>query len=149
MNTDKIASELEGKSRETGQAEDRTESLRGMLTEQRRTLTGEIDELLAAHRSELLIHGEQWVADTGDLSIQDAMGDQQLSFLEVRNQMRNQVDEALRRLEEGAYGLCEDCERPIAAERLKAVPFARRCVECQRNVEVIEQIEKEPDREEL
>lgn len=77
------------------------------------------------------------------------MGDQQLSLLEVRNRMRNQVDDALRRLDEGAYGHCEDCGRPIAPERLRAVPFARRCVECERNAEVIEQIVKEPDREEI
>ena len=53
------------------------------------------------------------------------MGDQQLSLLEVRNRMRNQVDEALRLLDEGAHGLCEDCGRPIAPERLKVVPLAR------------------------
>jgi len=71
------------------------------------------------------------------------MRDQQLSLLEVRNRMRNQVDDALRLLDEGAHGLCEDCGRPIAPERLKVVPLARRCVECERNAEVIEQIEKE------
>jgi DnaK suppressor protein len=149
MNTNKMASKLASESREEGKAGDRTESLRAMLMEQRRTLTSEIDELLAKHRRELLTQREQSVADTGDMSSLDEMGDQQLSLLEVRNRMRNQVDEALRRLDEGTYGLCEDCGRPIAPERLKAIPFARRCVECQRNAEVIEQIEKEPDREEI
>ncbi|WP_229071020.1 TraR/DksA C4-type zinc finger protein [Actinoplanes sp. DH11] len=41
-----------------------------------------------------------------------------------------EVDDALHRVEAGAYGTCEGCGRPIAAERLAARPFARRCVAC-------------------
>jgi len=129
--------------------DDRKESLRTMLLERRQVLTREIDDLIAKHRSDQLTQREQSVSDTGDLSLQDSTGEQQISILEVRNRMRNQIDEALRRLNEGTYGICEDCGRPITPERLKAVPFARRCVECQRKAEVIERIEKEPDREEV
>ena len=120
-----------------------------MLLERRQELTRQIDELLARHRTEQLVQRDQSVADTGDMSLQDSTGEQQISILEVRTRMRNQIDEALHRLDEGAYGICEDCGRPISPERLKAVPFARRCVECQRQAEVIEEIEKEPDRKEV
>jgi len=41
-----------------------------------------------------------------------------------------EVDDALRRVDAGTYGACEGCGRPIAAERLAARPFARRCVTC-------------------
>lgn len=129
--------------------DDRKESLRTMLLERRNVLTREIDDLIQRHRTDQLTQREQSVADTGDMSLQDSTGEQQISILEVRNRMRNQIDEALRRLNEGTYGICEDCGRPISPERLKAVPFARRCVECQRKAEVIERIEKEPDREEI
>ena len=129
--------------------DERKDSLRTMLLERRNVLTREINELLARHRTDQLIQREQSVADTGDMSLQDSTGEQQISILEVRNRMRNQIDEALRRLNEGTYGICEDCGRLVSPERLKAVPFARRCVECQRQAEVIERIEKEPDREEL
>jgi DnaK suppressor protein len=128
---------------------DRNASLKTMLLERRQTLTREIDELIARHRSDQLLQREQSVADTGDRSLQDSTGEQQISILEVRNRMRNQIDEALRRLEDGTYGTCEDCTREINPERLKAMPFARRCVECQQKAEVIEQIEKGPDREEI
>jgi DnaK suppressor protein len=128
---------------------DRHTSLKTMLLERRQTLTREIDELIARHRSDQLLQREQSVADTGDRSLQDSTGEQQISILEVRNRMRNQIDEALRRLEDGTYGTCEDCTREINPERLKAMPFARRCVECQQKAEVIEQIEKGPDREEI
>ena len=128
---------------------DRKTSLKTMLLERRQTLTREIDELIARHRSDQLLQREQSVADTGDRSLQDSTGEQQISILEVRNRMRNQIDEALRRLEDGTYGTCEDCSRQINPERLKAMPFARRCVECQQKAEVIEQIEKGPDREKI
>ena len=38
-----------------------------------------------------------------------------------------QIDQALARMEAGAYGLCEECEEPIAIERLKVLPFTRLC----------------------
>lgn len=41
------------------------------------------------------------------------------------------IEEALRRIEEGAYGLCQDCDGEISAKRLAAVPWARRCIVCQ------------------
>jgi len=52
---------------------------------------------------------------------------------------REQIDEALLRLADGTYGICEDCGREISERRLKAVPFARRCIECQEKTEAIEQ----------
>jgi DnaK suppressor protein len=129
--------------------DDRNTSLRTMLLDRRQVLTREIDELIARHRSDQLLQREQSVADSGDMSLHDSTGEQQISILEVKNRTRNQIDEALRRLQDGTYGTCEDCTRKISPERLKAMPFARRCVECQQKAEVIEQIEKEPDREQI
>ena len=45
------------------------------------------------------------------------------------------VEDALRRLRRGTYGICEDCGHPIAKERLEVLPQAARCVECQRREE--------------
>jgi DnaK suppressor protein len=41
------------------------------------------------------------------------------------------IDQALERIEEGTYGICENCEGEITSERLKAMPFTRLCVQCQ------------------
>ena len=41
-----------------------------------------------------------------------------------------EVDDALRRVDEKTYGICERCGQPIAAERLAARPFARWCIKC-------------------
>ena len=43
-----------------------------------------------------------------------------------------QIDEALKRLDEGAYGLCQSCGQVISMSRLKAVPYTSMCIECQR-----------------
>ena len=42
-----------------------------------------------------------------------------------------ELDDALKRIEEGTYGICEDCKTVIAKKRLAAVPYARLCVKCQ------------------
>lgn len=42
------------------------------------------------------------------------------------------VEQALRRVEDGTYGLCERCGKPISEARLEAMPTARRCLECAR-----------------
>ena len=130
-------------------SEGRTERLRQLLLARRQEIQQQIDELLAQHRADQIQLREESVADTEDLSTRDSVSHQQLSILEVRNQMRLQVEAALQRLDEGTYGLCEDCRQPINEERLKAMPFARRCIDCQRHAELLEQIEKKEDREDL
>ena len=42
------------------------------------------------------------------------------------------VDEALARLDEGSFGTCVRCGQPIAPERLEALPWAARCIDCER-----------------
>ena len=45
-----------------------------------------------------------------------------------------QIDAALRRIEDGTYGTCEVCGKPIGADRLRAIPWAKLCIEDQRRV---------------
>lgn len=54
-----------------------------------------------------------------------------------REKIRN-IDEALTRLDEGEYGICEDCEEEIPLGRLKAMPFARLCVKCKADLEKLQ-----------
>ena len=46
-----------------------------------------------------------------------------------------QIDEALKRLDEGAYGTCQECDKPISLSRLRAVPYTSQCIACQRTTE--------------
>ncbi len=58
-----------------------------------------------------------------------------VSLLESEEQALEEVAAALERLEAGTFGACEQCQKPIAAERLEAVPYARLCIDCARQVE--------------
>jgi len=48
------------------------------------------------------------------------------------------IDEALLRINEGEYGICEECEEEIPLGRLKAMPFARHCVKCKSDLEKLQ-----------
>ncbi len=63
--------------------------------------------------------------------------------LDTKARTYQQIREALRKLEEGGYGICEDCQEPISPRRLDAVPWAPLCVACQTEAEQIER-EAEP-----
>jgi RNA polymerase-binding protein DksA len=63
----------------------------------------------------------QVFAQQRDLALRDR-ADQQLAL----------VDEALARLDDGTFGTCVRCGRPVGAERLEALPWAARCIDCQR-----------------
>ena len=54
-----------------------------------------------------------------------------------REKLRH-IDEALMKIEEGEYGICEECEEEIPVGRLKVVPFARYCVRCKADIEKLQ-----------
>ena len=58
-----------------------------------------------------------------------------LSLLENDNQRLEEVGAALQRIEQGRFGRCEECGGAIPIERLRAVPYARLCIECARDAE--------------
>jgi RNA polymerase-binding transcription factor len=54
-----------------------------------------------------------------------------------REKLRH-IDEALLKIEDGEYGICEECEEDIPLGRLKIVPFARYCVKCKADLEKLQ-----------
>ena len=69
--------------------------------------------------------------DTYDVASEER--DREISFL-LTDRGREKlaaIEQALERIEEKSYGICESCEEEIATERLKAMPFTRLCVQCQ------------------
>ncbi len=55
-----------------------------------------------------------------------------LALRDHNQQHLGAVDAALARLDAGTYGSCTSCRKPIAAERLEALPWAALCIDCQR-----------------
>jgi len=54
-----------------------------------------------------------------------------LSLVSSERKILFELGTALKKIEDGSYGICEDCQSPIARSRLKAIPYARLCVKCQ------------------
>ena len=59
-----------------------------------------------------------------------------------KSETLKKINEALRRLEEGTYGNCFECGEEIAQARLRALPFAVRCKDCEEARETAEQRER-------
>ena len=98
-----------------------------------------IAALLRQGRRELLAEYEQCEAELDGAADADPDEEGTLeqtcsSAVDILGHLRAEIrefDDALERLKEGQYGLCADCGAPIPAERLKALPTARRCMSCQ------------------
>ena len=58
-----------------------------------------------------------------------------LGLADNEQKILNRINEALERIDEDTYGLCELCEKKISKIRLKAVPYAELCVPCQESKE--------------
>ncbi len=58
-----------------------------------------------------------------------------LSMLSKEQGSLYEIDEALKRVEDGSYGVCDLCQKPIKHERLEALPFTRYTVDCQASLE--------------
>jgi DnaK suppressor protein len=58
-----------------------------------------------------------------------------LSLLQNEEQALKEISDALDRIDQGTFGKCEECGKEIARERLKALPYARLCMECARQKE--------------
>lgn len=69
--------------------------------------------------------------DLGEQGLIDLMEDVSLAVTDIRRQELTRMDEALRRLQQGEYGVCEECGVEIDEERLRVAPYASCCVTCQ------------------
>ena len=100
---------------------------REKLLDMRRQVLREISNDLKQGREA----GKEEGMDTYDLASEER--DREISFI-LTDRERDKVQaiqEALERVEDGTYGICESCESEISPGRLGALPFTRMCVNCQ------------------
>jgi len=105
------------------------DNLRGRLEELRRTLMGRLGRMSVHLRSP---KGDE--ALEFEEAAQEAENDEVLEQLDEqgRNELQR-VELALQRMGTGNYGICVDCGEEIQLARLKAIPWATRCVDCARS----------------
>ena len=109
---------------------ERYQVLKSMLEDRRR----EIQDKLRSLR-ETLPTDATTVKDAEEQSVDDFVQEMDFALMEMKAESLGKIDEAIRRLEAGVYGVCAECGTEIAAARLKALPFATLCVSCQEREE--------------
>lgn len=83
--------------------------------------------------------------DDGDWSVLDLSEDVNFKRLAAHRERLIKIDAALGKLREGTYWICEDCGEPINVERLKVMPFAIYCKDCQEKREELDKIGSEDE----
>ncbi|MBT9537398.1 MAG: TraR/DksA C4-type zinc finger protein [Nitrospirae bacterium] len=124
-------------------ANERAEALRKLLIQKREQIVKEakieISKYIKGETRQLV----DTALDDGDWSVVDLSEDISLRQLSNHREVMVKIDAALGKLQEGTYGICEDCGGKISEERLKVLPFAIYCRDCQEKIEQLEAIEKE------
>ena len=108
--------------------------LRHMLEDRRRELMSDVQGRIRDVRSE----GDREVLDQGESSEVDIQEDIEFALIQMKSETLNKINEALGRLEAGTYGNCFGCGEEIAEPRLRALPFAVRCKDCEEARETAE-----------
>ena len=112
------------------------------MREYEATLRRRYEDLWADVRRELQKHhGEQYEdiidarGDAGDLATADLLLDLNLTEIDRDVDELRAVEHALAKIKRGTYGVCESCGKAIDPARLRAVPYATLCIDCQARAE--------------
>src|SRR5215469_11827883 len=103
----------------------------------RRILEKKADEVrssMSAQKAAQVVARLDVPSDEGDLSQQSHEEWIFLNRNTIDMKLLREISGALRRIETDQYGICPECEEPISAKRLDAVPWARYCVTCQEQI---------------
>jgi DnaK suppressor protein len=109
----------------------RYNELKKMLEGRRQELQTEVQGKIRDVRASGEVNKLSEVFDAGESSENDIQEDIELALIQLKAETLNKVDDALQRLEQGTYGNCFDCGDEIAEKRLRALPFAVRCKDCE------------------
>lgn len=94
--------------------------------------------LLIAKRDEISRRSTRredlWIVQSNEqIEMVQLAGQREFAALTLEREVKSllQIDAALKRIDNGEFGICLDCEEPIAPKRLAAVPWTAYCLECQ------------------
>jgi DnaK suppressor protein len=127
--------------KDKGLSEDQIEQIREALVQKREELRAYQNTQLSALHAQDKHH----IADLEEMASDTVDTDSLCALVDLGSSTLSEIEVALGRIDEGSYGLCERCEKPIGVERLEARPFASLCLGCQRKKEerrVVEEWER-------
>jgi len=115
------------------------EQYRQMLLSLGRRIQGDADDLATealaqsgGEASGSLSNAPMHLADLGTDNYEQEMS---VSLLENEERALVEIAAAVARIDQGTFGQCEECHRAIGRERLRALPYARHCVDCARRLQ--------------
>jgi DnaK suppressor protein len=126
----------------TGKETNRLEELRKALIGRREAIVREAKEEIAKYISGENRQLVDTALDDGDWAVVDISEDINLMRLGAHRKALHDIDESLRKIKEGTYGICEECGEEISGKRLQVMPTASLCISCQENKEQFEALEK-------
>jgi DnaK suppressor protein len=121
---------------------DRYAELKEILEERRREIMGQVQEKIRDVRTDGANNPNQGVFDAAESSESDIQDDIEFALIQMKAETLSKIEEALRRLEENTFGYCFECGEEIAERRLRALPFAVRCKDCEEARETAQQRER-------
>lgn len=119
----------------------RYDELRKMLEERQRDILTEVQGRIRGVRADGSEKPHE-VMDPGETSEVDIQEDIEFALIQMKAETLNKINEALSRLEEGTYGRCFECAEEISEQRLRALPFAVRCKDCEEAREMAQKRER-------
>ena len=120
----------------------RYDELKGILEERRREIMSEVQGRMRDVRAEGASSAVQGVLDAAESSELDIQDEIEFALIQMKAETLNKIEVALRRLEEGTFGYCFECGEEISERRLRALPFAVRCKDCEEQRESVQQRER-------
>ena len=118
-------------SRTHSMAEDRYQELRRILEDRRDEIAGEVQHKIRSVRMDPAQSTNHRAADATETSEADIQDDIEFALIQMKAETLTKIGAALTRLTEGTYGYCYECGDEIAERRLRALPFAARCKDCE------------------
>jgi DnaK suppressor protein len=118
--------------------------LKKMLEDRQRELFAEVQGKMRDVRDEGTWGAKQnEVLDAVESSEADIQDEIEFALISMKSETLNKINDALLRLEHGDYGNCYECGEEIAEKRLRALPFAVRCKDCEEARENAQQRERQ------
>jgi DnaK suppressor protein len=127
-------------------ARERYVELKRILEERRREILSQVQEKMRDVRAEGALGEGQGVLDAAETSEADIQDDIEFALIQMKSETLHKIEEALARLDEGTYGYCFECGDEVSERRLRALPFAVRCKDCEEAREVAAQKERQHQR---
>lgn len=134
---------MSARSKQPTMGQGRYVELKRILEERRREILNEVQEKMRDVRAVGASGEGQGVLDAAETSEADIQDDIELALIQMKSETLHKIEEALARLDEATYGYCFECGDEISERRLRALPFAVRCKDCEEAREIAEQRERQ------